>query len=40
MGALSCRAAKLAAPIGVAAITAFATPAFAETSGINAADTA
>ena len=40
MGALSWRAAKLAAPISVAAITAFATPAFAETSGINAADTA
>ena len=40
MGALSCRAAKLAAPISVAAITAFATPAFAETSEIKAADTA
>jgi len=38
MGALSWRAAKLAALIGVA--IAFATPAFAETSGINAADTA
>ena len=40
MGALSCRAAKRAAPIGLAAITAYTTPAFAETSGINAADTA
>ena len=40
MGARSCRAAKLAAPISVAAIAAFATPALAETSGINAADTA
>ena len=40
MGALSCRAAKLAAPISLAAITAFATPALAETSQINAADTA
>jgi Amt family ammonium transporter len=40
MGRLSCRTAKLAAPIGLAAIKAFATPAFAETSGTNAADTA
>ena len=40
MGALSCRAARLAAPIGLAAIFLFATPAFAETPDINAADTA
>ncbi|MEA2922386.1 MAG: ammonium transporter, Amt family [Bradyrhizobium sp.] len=40
MAALSARAAKLAAPIGVAAIFSFAKPAFAATSGINAADTA
>jgi Amt family ammonium transporter len=40
MGALSCRAAKLAAPISLAAIFSFATPAFAETSDISAADTA
>src|SRR6202163_2072282 len=40
MGALSCRAARLAAPITLAAILPFATPAFAETSTINAADTA
>src|SRR6185437_2832520 len=40
MGALSCRAAQLTAPIGVAAISSFATPAFAGTSDISAADTA
>jgi ammonium transporter, Amt family len=40
MGALSCRAARLAAPISFATIAAFATPAFAATSDINAADTA
>jgi Amt family ammonium transporter len=40
MGALSCRAATLAAPIGVAAICWFATPALAAASDINAADTA
>ena len=40
MGALSCRAAKLAAPISLATIFSFATPAFAETSDISAADTA
>src|SRR6202163_4563224 len=40
MGALSCRAARLAAPITLAAILPFATPAFAETSEISAADTA
>jgi ammonium transporter, Amt family len=39
MGALSCRAAKLAAPISLAAIL-FATPALAETSAISTADTA
>ena len=39
MGALPCRAAKLAAPIGLAAIL-FATPALAETSAISTADTA
>src|SRR6476469_1323052 len=39
MGALSSRAARLAAPIGVAAIW-FATPALAATSDISAADTA
>src|SRR3979490_1205653 len=38
MGALSCRAAKLAAPISLATI--FSTPAFAGTSDISAADTA
>ena len=38
MGALSSRAAKLAAPIGLA--TSLATPALAQTAGINAADTA
>jgi Amt family ammonium transporter len=46
MGALSCRTAGLAAPIGLATIFSFATivslatPAFAETSTINTADTA
>ena len=40
MGALSCRAATLAAPISLATIFSFATPAFAETSDINPADTA
>jgi ammonium transporter, Amt family len=40
MGALSRRAAMVAAPISVAAITAFATPAVAGTSDISAADTA
>jgi Amt family ammonium transporter len=40
MGALSCRAARLAATINLAAISSFATPAFAETSEISAADTA
>jgi Amt family ammonium transporter len=40
MAALSTRAARLAAPIGVAAAFLSATPAFAETSGINSADTA
>ena len=40
MGAQLCRAAKLAAPICLAAIFPFATPALAETSGISAADTA
>jgi Amt family ammonium transporter len=40
MGALSYRAAKLAAPIGLAATLLIATPAFAETSEISAADTA
>jgi Amt family ammonium transporter len=35
-----CRAAKLAAPIGLATIFLYATPAFAETSQISAADTA
>src|SRR6201987_5351597 len=39
MGALSCRAAKLAAPISLATMLC-ATPAFAESSTINAADTA
>src|SRR3981081_3276570 len=38
MGALSCRAAKLAAPISLATI--FSTPAFAGTSDISTADTA
>ena len=40
MGAPSCRAATAAAMISVAAIFSFATPAFAETSTISAADTA
>jgi Amt family ammonium transporter len=40
MGALTCRAAKAAAPIIVVAMFSFVTPAFAETSTINAADTA
>ena len=40
MGALSTRAARLAAPIGLAAAFSSATPAFAATSGINPADTA
>src|SRR5579872_6387706 len=40
MGALSGRAARLAAPINIAGIILFGTPAFAETSTINAADTA
>jgi Amt family ammonium transporter len=40
MEALSCRAARLAAPMSLATICAFATPAFAGTSDINAADTA
>ena len=40
MGAHWCRAAKLAAPIGLATIFPSARPAFAETSQISAADTA
>src|SRR3977135_354315 len=40
MGALSCRAARLAAAITLATILSFATPALAETSEINTADTA
>jgi len=40
MEALSCRAAQRAAPIGLAAVFAFATPAFAQAPGINGADTA
>jgi Amt family ammonium transporter len=40
MGALSYRAAKRAAPIGLAALLLVARPAFAETSTINTADTA
>ena len=40
MGTLSCRAARLAAPISLAIIFWFATPAFAETSDISPADTA
>jgi Amt family ammonium transporter len=40
MGALSYRAAKRAALINLATVFAAATPALAETSGINAADTA
>lgn len=35
-----CRAARLAAAVGLATILSFATPAFAETSEINTADTA
>jgi Amt family ammonium transporter len=40
MRALLCRAAKRAVPIGLATIFSFSTPALAETSTINAADTA
>jgi Amt family ammonium transporter len=40
MGAHWCRAAKLAAPISLATIFLYATPAFAETSQISPADTA
>src|SRR3979411_2227362 len=40
MGARLCRAARLAGPITVATIFLFATPAFAETTEISAADTA
>src|SRR6266849_6072252 len=40
MGALSCRAARAAATINLAAILSVATPALAETSEISAADTA
>src|SRR3954452_23387313 len=40
MRALSCYAARLAASTPFGAIVSFATPAFAETSTINAADTA
>src|SRR5712672_2588723 len=40
MGAHSCRAATLAAPTAFAAIISFTRPAFADTSSINAADTA
>jgi ammonium transporter, Amt family len=40
MGALSCRAARMAAPINLAAVFWFATPAFADTSTIDPADTA
>jgi Amt family ammonium transporter len=40
MGALSCCAAKLAAPIILVTIISWATPAFAGTSQISAADTA
>ena len=42
MGASLCRAAKLAAPIGLVTIlaTAFSTPALAQAQTINAADTA
>jgi len=40
MGALLCRAAKPAALIGLATCSSFATPAFAGTSDISAADTA
>jgi ammonium transporter, Amt family len=40
MGALSCRPARLAAPILLAASFGFATPALAQAPGINGADTA
>ena len=40
MGAPWCRAAHLAAPIGLATVLSGATPAFAETSDISSADTA
>jgi ammonium transporter, Amt family len=40
MEALSCRAARTAAPAGVATILLSATPAFAESSTVSAADTA
>jgi Amt family ammonium transporter len=40
MGALSCRAARRAAPPGLAAMLVFATPALAQTPGIDGADTA
>src|SRR3954463_9874789 len=40
MGTQACRTARLAAPVGLAAIISFATPASAQTSTINAADTA
>ena len=40
MGALSCRATRLAAPILLAAGFGFATPALAQVPGINGADTA
>jgi ammonium transporter, Amt family len=40
MWAHACRAANVAAPIGLVTIALFATPAFAETSQISAADTA
>src|SRR3989440_1416443 len=40
MGALSCRAAKLAAPIGLVSVVLSTTRAYAEASPINAADTA
>jgi Amt family ammonium transporter len=40
MGALSCRPARLAAPILLAAIFGFVTPALAQAPGINGADTA
>jgi ammonium transporter, Amt family len=40
MGALSCRATRLAAPIWLAASFGFVTPALAQAPGINGADTA
>jgi hypothetical protein len=40
MGAQFFRTAKLAAPLGLATIVAWATPAFAQAGEINAADTA